>query len=40
MLNEKTNTQTKEKYAMEKRLKLAYSEIDKISAQREKPTNS
>ena len=39
MLNEKTSTQTKEKYAMEirqeKRLKQAYTEIDKISAERD-----
>ena len=39
MLNEKTSTQTKEKYAMEirqeKRLKQAYTEIDKITAERD-----
>ena len=39
MLNEKTSTQTNEKYAMEirqeKRLKQAYTEIDKISAERD-----
>ena len=39
MLNEKTSTQTKEKYAMEirqeKRLKQAYTEIDEITAERD-----